>query len=175
MKRSAFLKHIHLLSEEELREELITLFSRLDDVKKFYALELGTDEDRKRIYAQAKKIISSKYATKSFKKPRRPRIQKVNSILNNLRNEAVFPFEMIDIYLFNVETAIIFMRTYHFDSAPIRNSIESSFRKALELMSSERMADKYNKRSMNILKTSNIPLDLRYTLTKQYNKVFSAK
>ena len=175
MRRSAFLKHVHLLNEEELREELISLFSKLDDVKKFYALELGTDEDRKRIYAQAKKIISAKYSTKSFKKPRRPRIQKVNAILNNLKKEAVFPFELIDIYLFNVETAIHFMRSYHFDSTPIRNSIESSFRKALELMSSERMEEKYHQRSIKILNTSNIPLELRYSLTKHYNKVFCTK
>ena len=175
MRRSAFLKHIHLLGEEELREELVVLFSKFDDVKKFYALELGTDEDRKRIYAQAKKVIASKYTTKSFKKPRRPRIQKVNSILSKLKNEAVFPFEMIDIYLFNVETAINFMRTYHFDSTSVRNSIETSFRKALELMVSERMEDEYQDRNLKILNTSNIPLELRYILTKHYNKNFSAK
>ena len=59
MKRSSFIKHINHLDEEELREELLLLFSKLDDVKKFYALELGTDEERQKIYAKAKKIISS--------------------------------------------------------------------------------------------------------------------
>jgi len=154
MRRSEFNKHINLLNEEELKQELITLFSKLNAVKQYYIMELGGDEERKIIYKKAKENIASKYATKSYRKPKRPRIQKVNTIINRLKNDAVFPFEMIDIYLFNAETAIQFQREYAYDSKPLYNTIISSYSKALDLISSEKMHNVYEDRCTSVLRIS---------------------
>ncbi len=170
MRRSDFIKHLSLLTEEELQEEMKTLFSKVKEVRTYYSLELGSDEDRRKIYETAKKEIAAKYVTKSYRRPRRPRIQKVNAILSKLKKEAIFPFEVIDIYLFNVEAAINFMHKYYYDSRPLRNTITTSFAKAIELIVLEKMEDQYKDRCENILNSKGVFIELRYELTKVYNK-----
>ena len=97
MNKTAFKKHIDQLDPEDLKEELMILFTKIKGVKEYYLMELGDDNQRKRVYDKAKKDISSKYATKSFKRPRRPRIQKVKNIIRDLEKESVLPFEMIEV------------------------------------------------------------------------------
>ena len=95
MRKSKFLKHINQLGEEELREELTLLFDKLPEVKTFYKFELGDTKAKEKYYTRIKNDIKSKFATRSFKKPRRPRIQKINSMLSQLRKDVVFEFELI--------------------------------------------------------------------------------
>jgi len=134
MRRSTFVKHIDSLNEEELRGELLHLFNKVKEVKAFYAMELGSEKDRKKLYENAKASIVSKYKTKSFRKPRRPRIQKINALLKDMEKKAIFNWEMIDLYLFNVEKGIEFMRAYSFYSEPLKNTIMNSLQKALGLI-----------------------------------------
>ena len=146
MNKTAFKKHIDQLDPEDLKEELMILFTKIKGVKEYYLMELGDDKQRKRVYDKAKKDISSKYATKSLRRPRRPRIQKVKNIIRDLEKESVLPFEMIDIYLHNTEEALSFMMKYRYDSTPLRNSINNSFIKALNLIDLELMEEEYRER-----------------------------
>lgn len=151
MNRNAFKKHIERLEIDDLKEELLTLFIKVKGVKEFYLMELGDDKQRKKIYDKAKKDITSKYATKSFRRPRRPRIQKVKNIIKNLETDSVLPYELIDVYLHNTEEALNFMMKYRFDSTPLRNSINSTFIKALKLIELELMKDEYKERCGSIV------------------------
>ena len=81
MRKSNFVKHINALNEEELREEMGILYQKLEEVRKYYTMELGSAKDREKKYALAKKEIKAKFATKGIRKPRRPRVQKVRQIL----------------------------------------------------------------------------------------------
>jgi len=168
MRKSTFNKHINQLDVEDLRLELSTLYDKLDAVKKFYKLELGSEQDRIKLYNAAKKKIASKYATKSFRKPRRPRIQKINTILRDLKKEAIFSYEMIDIYLFTTETAVDFMDTYDFYSDPLHNNIIQSFTHAVELIKENRMAEKYNDRCNSIIKKTKFFGDIKRELEHIY-------
>ena len=146
MNRKTFKNHIDQLEEEDLREELFTLFTKIKEVKNYYLMELGDDKQRKRIYEKAKKEITTKYATKSYRRPRRPRIQKVKNIIRQIENESIFPYELIDVYLHNTEVALAFMMEYRYDSNPLRNSINDSFQKALNLIDLELMKKDYSER-----------------------------
>jgi len=75
MRLSSFKKFIDSLGEEELREELLRVYTKLDEVKKFYKMDMGSEKDRARIFAKAKKEIAKKYLTKSYRRP----YKKVNS------------------------------------------------------------------------------------------------
>jgi len=168
VRKSTFIKHINQLDAEDLRTELTQLYTKLDAVKKFYKLELGSEEDRTKLYAKAKQNIASKYATKSFRKPRRPRIQKINAILRNLKKEAIFSYEMIDIYLFTTETAVEFMDSYDFYSQPLHNNIISSFTEAVKLIKENRMVSQYDERCLSIIKKTRFFRDLKHELEDQY-------
>ena len=60
MRRSVFNKHIEQLSEEELKDEIQVLYDKIPEVKSFYALELGDDKERSKIYDKAKQSIHAK-------------------------------------------------------------------------------------------------------------------
>jgi hypothetical protein len=172
VRKRDFLKHIQLLDAEDLRDELTTLYSQIKAVRDFYAMELGTDVDRKKIYEKAKLDIASKYSTRSRRKPRRPRIQKVNAIISKLEKESVLPFEMIDIYLFNSETAVDFIRKYRFESEPLRNTVINSFSKAVDQIVLEKMKHKYSDRCALLLQRASVYPWLFLDLKELYQSVY---
>ncbi|MEE9372527.1 MAG: DUF6155 family protein [Saprospiraceae bacterium] len=155
MNRNTFKKHINQLEVEELKEELFALFTKVKGVKNYYLMELGDDKQRQKIYNKAKKEITAKYATKSYRRPRRPRIQKIKTIIKSLENESILPYELIDIYLHNSEVAIAFMMEYSFYSTPLTNSINNTFIKALELIDSELMKSEYEERCLALTNEMN--------------------
>ncbi|NNF20440.1 MAG: hypothetical protein HKN67_00740 [Saprospiraceae bacterium] len=173
MRKSVFQKHLDQLDEESLREELKTLYGKIDAVRKHYAMELGSQKDRKRHFEKAKKEIQAKYATKSYRRPRRPRIQKIYKIISDVRKTSVFEFEMIDIYLFNAEEGINFMNRYRYYSAPLFNSISKTFVKALELIQSNMMHDEYKARVEKIRDDSIRDRELFNLLKTEIDKVYS--
>jgi hypothetical protein len=134
MRKSVFIKHIQSLEDSDLRSELEVLFTRFPDVKSYYAMELGSEKDREAIFAKAKKDILSKYATKSYRRPKRPRISKIKAILKKVDKISIFKEEMIDLHLFNCEAAIAFILEYGYHSDPLYNTIESSFRTACQMI-----------------------------------------
>ncbi len=151
MRKSQFLKHLQELNEDELREELSALFEQVSEVKVYYAMELGSEKERKKLYDKAKKEIDAKYKTKSFRRPRRPRIQKVNQILAEMKRKSIFSHEMADLYLYDVETAIAFMRKYGFYSAVLSNHIVKTFHLACRIIQDQILQESYRERSRDIL------------------------
>lgn len=174
MRRSTFLKHINNINEEELRDELLQLFNKIPEVKKFYALELGDVNDRQKIYSKAKDSIIAKYKTKSYRRPRRPRIQKINSLLRDLEKTAVFQWEMIDVYLFNAEQGLSFMKAYKFYSEPLKNTILNSLKKALPLIEESLFQEKYKDRVEAMISLKIYDFGMRQQMIRTIRKVYPA-
>ena len=151
MQKSTFNKYLQSLEEEELRMELDRLFSKIPEVKHYYSLELGSDNDRKRIYDKFKKEIAAKYKTKSYRKPRRPRIQKLMGILRDVEKHRVFTYELGEIFLYNVECATGFAKEYQFFSDPLQNMIIASYEKACLYIRDALMEEEYQERLKNVI------------------------
>lgn len=154
MRKSKFKKHIDQLEEEDLREELLDLYDKIEEVRHYYQMELGSQEERQKRFIKARNEIEAKYKTKSFRKPRRPRIQKVKKILSELEKLSVFSYELIDIYLFDVEVALNFVQKYDYFTQVLYNNISTSFGKACQLIDLNLMHEKYSERCENILMLS---------------------
>ena len=169
MRKITFQKHLDQLTEEDLRKELLLLFEKIDEVKQFYKMELGNAKDKEKFFEKSKKLIASKYSTKSFRRPRRPRIQKVNTILRDIRKTVIFDFEMIDIYLFTVETALGFMLDYRYQSAPLYNNVTKCFEEACKITADNIMQDEYVLRMEEILSKSRYILGLYKELDDIYS------
>ncbi len=172
MRQSTFHKHIQQLSEEDLKEELLTLFRKLDAVKDYYKIELGDAKDRQRLYDKAKKDIASKFATKSKRKPRRPRIQKALKILSEVKKKALFEYELIDIYLFTAETAWAFMDGYEFYSTPLHNIIVNTYEKAMVLISITKMEAEYQDRAEKLIHSIRYQINIQKSLKKAFNQAY---
>lgn len=161
MRLSSFKKFVNSLGEEELREELLRIYTKLDEVKRFYKMDMGSEKDRARIFAKAKTEIAKKYMTKSYRKPRRPRIQKVNKILNETRKSTILDYEMIDIYLFTCETALNFMDEYQFYSDVLVNNICGTFEKGIKLIKENLMEEDFVERVEALREKSKISREVR--------------
>ena len=171
MSKSKFIKHLKELNIEELKHELLDLFAKVPEVRKHYAMELGTDKEREKIFNKAKKEIEAKYATKSYRKPRRPRIQKINSILSMMRKASIFDHEMADLYLFDIEAALVFIVKYHFYSQVLGNHIRSVFEKALNIIAQEQVTEMYQERINRILDRSIVIPELHLTLRSDFKRI----
>ena len=172
MRKSSFVKHINQLEEEDLRSELLMLFTKVKAVSEYYKMELGSEEDRKRLYEKAKKDIASKFATKSYRRPRRPRIQKAYKILSEVKSKSVFDYEMIDVYLFTCEKAVEFVWEYEFASTPVFNMIAKTYDMALSLIKISNMEEEYRERSENILVEITFDRELNSKITETYRNVY---
>ena len=171
MRKSTFLKHISHLEESELREELKILYGKLESVRTYYKMELGSTKDREKVYIAAKKEITAKYKTKSYRRPRRPRIQKINTIIRALSKKAIFSYEMIDIYLHTSLTGLQFMNEYRFYSEVLENHIIKSFSSACLLILSNQMKEKYEDTCQKIILLSKIEYPLQVKVCKIYNDI----
>ncbi len=164
MSKAKFKKHLAELNIEELRHELFDLYDKIKEVKTHYAMELGSETDRKRLYDKAKADITAKYATKSYRRPRRPRIQKINAILRKMKQTAVFKHELIDLYLFDIEQAMVFIAKYGFYSQTLANHITSVYKLAAQLIAQEEMYSDYEERTDRILTRAQLIPDLHWDL-----------
>lgn len=151
MRKASFIKFLESLSEEDLRNEMLTLFSNHKEVKAYYAMELGQEKDRERLFAKAKKDIKAKYATRSYRRPKRPRVAKIKAILSHVEKISVFKEEMADLYLYNCECALDFIEEYHFHSDPLYNNIFRSFKQACALIVAAIAEDEYKERCQQIV------------------------
>ncbi len=164
MSKGKFKKHLAELNIEELRHELLDLYDKVKEVKTHYAMELGSEADRKRLYDKAKAEITAKYATKSYRRPRRPRIQKINAVLRRMKQTAVFKHELIDLYLFDIEQAMVFTAKYGFYSTTLANHIVAVYKMAAQLIAQEQMYADYEERSDRILSRAELLPDLHWDL-----------
>ncbi len=131
--RKEFKKYIQSLDDEALKEELMALYTKIDDVKKHYAMELGSDADRQKLYKKAKKQISSMFHI--GQKPRkRPRIKKVKEILREIRTHAIFKHELADIFLHASEEAVRFILYKPNTTDAVYNLAKSGYENAIQLI-----------------------------------------
>jgi hypothetical protein len=172
MRKSDLIRHLDQLELDDLRQEVLSLYDSVKGVKDYYAMELGSEKERQKLYDKAKKDIVSKFATKSRRKPRRPRIQKLNLLLNKLDKSSVFPHEMIDIYLFACEQAINFKIDYRFKSDPLDNTITGTFQKAIDLITAQGLIQDYNDRCSRLFEDIHYYDHLTKALTPVLRSMF---
>ena len=173
MRKAAFTKFIDSLSEEELRSELSQMYDKYKEVKAHYAMELGSEKDRQRVFQSAKKDIAAKYKTKSYRRPKRPRISKVKTILKKMEKISIFKEEMADLYFYNCECILHFIEEYDFHSDPLYNNLGESFQKGVDLVMMSMQEEAFTSRCKDIVeRTFGINEFLGEDINQCYKNVF---
>lgn len=158
MRKTRLKKHLDQLGEDELRSEIMHLFEQSKEVKAYYTMELGSASEREKKYQEAKEKIASKFISRSRRKVRRPRINPAKKILRELEGTAIFKHELIDVYLFSVEKALVFGEAYHYSSDPLYNFIRQCYEKAHGICQEFQLLEDYQARMDQIIR--NLPVDL---------------
>jgi len=152
MRSPSFNKYINSLDHEELKTEIKHLFKKIPAVKEYYKMELGSETERKKLFDKAKEEIRSRYATKSYRRPRKPRIQKINKILSTMKKKSIFQHELVDLYLFDIETCIDFARNYQLHTQVMQNHIDQVFQRAQLIIEGDQLGEMFKSRLVNIEK-----------------------
>lgn len=173
MRKSSLKKHLESLNKEELQSEILILFDKFKEVKNHYKLDLGTVEDRVKVYNQAKVEISKCFKTKSYVRPRRPRIKIMNSVIKRMEKSVLFEHEMIDIRLHAAESVATFMNEYNYLSDTLFNALLKNYELALGIIQQSKLEDEHQSRIQNLLNQ----IDEYYWISEEvkglYVKVYS--
>lgn len=148
MRKTNFIKFIDSLSDEELREEMDKLFTKYKSIKEYYTMELGSDDDRKKLLDKAKNGISKLY--EKFRT--RSRLTKVNTILKDISSISIFDHELADVYITHVEVATNHLNYFGWARDADYNHLEKSFFKAVDLVTSSQSQDQFDGRLKDVLK-----------------------
>ncbi len=147
MKNTSVSKYINSLSQEELQKEILMLLKKIPAVKEYYKMELGSVKEREQLYKKVKLEITKRYATKSYRKPRKPRIQKINKLLTEMKKKSIFDHELVDLYLFDIETCIRFSIEYGVVTIVMQNHIDQVYEKADALIQESKLEDMFEERT----------------------------
>jgi Family of unknown function (DUF6155) len=154
-KLTDFKRFLAEMTEDELRAELLKLFSKLDQVQGFYAQELMSDSDRKSVLEEYKKKVYNQYWTRTGN-PRSVSNAEVRKIIGEFEKVSVFPSEMIDLLLHRVETMTDWAS--QFGGAPDAdyNASSTSFEKALKLMEKNKLEAYFKVRCVALFEADNL-------------------
>ncbi len=154
-KLTDFKRFLAEMTQEELRAEMLKLFSKLDQVQAFYAQELMSDKDRKSMLEEYKKKVENQYWTRGGN-PRIPSNAEIRKIIGDFEKISVFPTELIDLLLYRVE--LVTRSASQFGGAPEADykSSLSTFDKALKLMEKHTLESYFKDRCKALCKEGNL-------------------
>ena len=154
-KLSEFKQLLAQMDENELREELMKLYNKLPLVKDFYNQDLMTEEERQEVLKTYKTKIYKQYWT-SRTNPKIPNNTNVKKILEEYEKISVFPYDVIDLLIYRVETNTDHANEFGGTSDGCYNTSITSFKKAMKLMNENNLRSHFETRCKQIFKANNL-------------------
>ena len=154
-KLSEFKQLIAEMNESELREELMKLYNKIPTVKELYNQDLMTEEERQEVLQTYKDRIYKEYWTPKGN-PKSPNNSKIKTIVGEYEKTAVFPYDIIDLLLFRVETTTDFANQFGGASDGTYNGAITSFKKAMKLMNDNNLRAHFEIQCKEIFKAGNL-------------------
>jgi Family of unknown function (DUF6155) len=154
-KLSDFKKLLAEMTEAELRDELLKLFNKLEQVQMFYAQDLLSKDDRQKILKEAKDKIYKKFWTPSGSPRNNISNVDLRKIIADFEKISAFPHEVIDLILHRVEMANDFVNQFGGMPDADLNAASTAFDKALKLIKTHKLEDYFKKRCLSITEFKN--------------------
>jgi Family of unknown function (DUF6155) len=154
-KLSEFKQLIAEMNEEELRAELMKLYNKIPTVKELYNQDLMTEEERQELLKTYKARIYKEYWTPKGN-PKSPNNTNIKNIIGEYEKTAVFPYDIIDLLLYRVETTTDFANEFGGASDGTYNGSITSFKKAVKLMNENNLRSHFEIQCKEIFKANNI-------------------
>jgi rubrerythrin len=150
-KLSDFKKFIDQMTSDEMREEFLKLFNKLSQVQAYYAQELLSPEDRKKILEDAKAKIYKQFWTRGDN-PRVANNNNIRKIINDFENLAAVPKDVIELILYHVN--LVFDHASQFGGGPEANFNTAIlfYEKALKIIHKEQLESFFKKECLKASK-----------------------
>ena len=161
-------KLIAEMSEEELRQEIVKLYTKLPQVKEFYNQDLMTEEERQVLLKSYKDKIYKQFWTSGGNPKGNTNNAFIKSIISEYERTAVFSYDVIDLLMYRVEmTTDIANQFGGWDDMGYNASI-TAFKKATKLMKENKLKAHFEKRCKSIFKHNNVD----YWYIEQLERLF---
>ncbi len=139
-------QYLRQRSQTELVEEIAELFTRLDTVKDYYQLRLGTDEEALKKY---KNIIEKKFfPTRGYGDAR---LSVARKAVTDFQKVSKTSESLIDLMLFYVETGVRYTNSYGDINEAFYSSLESMYERALKLIRTKKLQAQFNERCKSVV------------------------
>lgn len=130
------------MPREALQEQVIDLYERFPQVKKFYDFAFNPKEDK--LLQEAKFKISNEYFPVRRKRPRARR-SVAQKYIRQFRTLGMAPYLVADLMLYNLETAQLFARDRRVPQA-FYKSMLNSFTEATQYISQQELLPEFKSR-----------------------------
>ena len=140
IKLTDFKKFIGQMSDDERREELLILFTKIQQVHDYYAQELMSPDDRKKVLDDYKKKVYKEFWTRTDN-PRVASNANVRKIITDFEKISVIPKEIVELLLYRVEIPL--SQASEFGGGPEANfnAAMTAYEKALKIIVKEKLED----------------------------------
>lgn len=139
MKRD-FLRLLKELDEDELREELKSLYERFPALREYYKLELSGST--KAVLDKYKSTMRKTFFTGRRRMGKRARSNSAK-VIKDFKAVSIHSKDLIELHFYRVAVMIEAMEYYHIESEPFYNSMFTNFVKSAEMAQKELMLDTF--------------------------------
>jgi hypothetical protein len=169
--RTQLKQYLKQRSYDELMDDLLDLFSRLDAVKDYYRLRLSNEPDVDLLNAYKSRIRDEFFPARGYGKARLSIARKPITEYRNISNS---PVGLIDLMLYYVEMGVQFTTAYGDIDEAFYASMEGMYDRAAKLIAKEGLADPFQERCQNVVDaTSHMGWGFHDTLLEIYAETFS--
>ncbi|WBL24050.1 DUF6155 family protein [Zunongwangia sp. HGR-M22] len=126
MSKRALKKYLKELDKEDLEEQIMDLYERLDEVKVFYNFVFNPNE--RKLIENAKVKIGKEYFPENRRKRPKARRSIAQKLIKHFKKLGVDPITTADLMLYNIEIA----QTYAEDRSKIKDAFYKSMFKSYE-------------------------------------------
>ena len=138
IKLTDFKKFIGQMTEEEMRNELTILFSKLPQVHDYYAQELMPPEVRKSVLDEYKKKVYNQFWTRTGN-PRNTSNAEVRKIITAFEKVSVMPKEVVELLLYRVDVTLDQANQFGGLAEADYNAAINAYEKALKIITKEKL------------------------------------
>ncbi|TRZ46256.1 hypothetical protein DMZ48_03085 [Robertkochia solimangrovi] len=147
MSKRALKKYLDSLNEEQLKEQLLHLYTSFRDVKVYYDFAFNPNEDK--LIAECKEKIANEYFPVKRKKARARR-SVAQKYIKHFLSLGVEPMLIADVMWFNIEITQTYNREKKLNQEAFYKSVVRSFDEAVKYVLVHGLLDQFKKRILDV-------------------------
>lgn len=163
-------KYLEGRAHDELVEDILRLFTKLEGVKEYYSAQLGLGFDEELLNKHKAAVRKEFFPARGHGDGRLSVARKAVSDYKKVSNNVV---GLIDLMVYYVETGVQFTSTYGDIDEPFYNSMESMYGSALKQIAANGLQDTFYKRCRRIVTdTSGMGWGFHDALSEMFHETF---
>lgn len=144
------------MSEVELKQEILKLYTRLPQVKDFYNQDLMSEEERQVVLKGYKDKIYKQFWTSGGNPKGMINNTTIKGVISEYEKIALFPYDVVDLLIYRVEVATDLANQFGGMAESNYNASITAFKKVMKMIKENNLMSHFEDRCKQILKANNV-------------------